>query len=247
MSKKRKVWWWIMALSIPIVWVLWILVSMLFRVVWTAWGELSPLLEVIKSSINWLLWMMSLAWIPLTIIWIVRLSSGWKKEWNDPINKAQQIDHAKEVSANHIVWETTMGSLVSRTFSSKWRINWWWYAFYAFWAYFVCFLIVMLLSAFLWESNIEIISYILLVPYLVVVIIWAMKRFHDMGKKSSNAFLLFVPIYNIIVGLNLLFKWWDKGDNKYWYDVSLTKKSVKVVTILLLLAYIWTMILWEIA
>jgi hypothetical protein len=65
-----------------------------------------------------------------------------------------------------------------------------------------------------------------------------------MWKNWWNMFLLLIPIYNIIVGLNLSFKRWDKEKNNYWIKPKEISKTMKIITVILFVLYIWISFLW---
>jgi uncharacterized membrane protein YhaH (DUF805 family) len=52
----------------------------------------------------------------------------------------------------------------------------------------------------------------------VVIAFQAVKRLHDMGRPGVHYWLLLIPIYNIYLGLLLLFQKGDSGPNQYGPD-----------------------------
>lgn len=51
------------------------------------------------------------------------------------------------------------------------------------------------------------------------------RRFHDLGRPGSGFWLLLIPIYNIILGLTLLFKRGIEGDNEYGPDPLIKRQK----------------------
>lgn len=83
--RKRRLRWRILALNLPIIGIVWLLVSIIFRLLWVvaigaydSWSYWTPLIEVIKSFINRMLWILALLWIPWTVIWIIMLIKNKK-------------------------------------------------------------------------------------------------------------------------------------------------------------------------
>ena len=79
-NKKKRTWWRILALSIPLVMVFWLLVSLVFYILWaittdpTQAVQWATLFSVIQNVINRLLWILGLLSIPGTIIGIILLT-----------------------------------------------------------------------------------------------------------------------------------------------------------------------------
>ena len=78
-NKTKKVWWRILALSIPIIWITWLIVSLIFYIIGVSTGGWSELMFTIKKAINWMLWILCFLSFFLTIRWIVILSRSWSK------------------------------------------------------------------------------------------------------------------------------------------------------------------------
>lgn len=86
-TKKTSNWRWAAVFCLPLIWVLWFIVSIVFWIIWlvqTWWdpiviqaGAPDSLLNTIRGLINWILGICALVWIPLTIIWIVKVAAGW--------------------------------------------------------------------------------------------------------------------------------------------------------------------------
>lgn len=84
-KRKRRLRWRILALNLPIIGLVWLIVSIIFRLLWVvaigaydSWSYWTPLIEVIKSFINRMLWILALLWIPGTVIWIIMLIKNKK-------------------------------------------------------------------------------------------------------------------------------------------------------------------------
>jgi len=143
-----------------------------------------------------------------------------------------------------------LGNVRNALFCSKWRINGWMYLLCISTAYIVYFVFSTIITKILGTNNvwwlISFITIILLTAMLLIIIIinW-IKRFHDIWKSGWNMFWLLIPLYNIIVSLNLLFKRWDKEKNKYWNKPEETSKSMKTTTIILFIVYCGIMFLWK--
>ena len=68
-------------------------------------------------------------------------------------------------------------------------------------------------------------SALVLLPTLGVVLAgaWAaiavtVKRFHDLDRPGWHWFLLFIPLYNIVLGFQLVFQKGTLGPNRYGRD-----------------------------
>jgi uncharacterized membrane protein YhaH (DUF805 family) len=59
---------------------------------------------------------------------------------------------------------------------------------------------------------------VLLIVAAYVSVCISIKRFHDLGKPGIHFLLLFIPLYNIYLGLVLLFKKGETGANAYGED-----------------------------
>lgn len=59
---------------------------------------------------------------------------------------------------------------------------------------------------------------ILYIGYLVLAAFQVVKRFHDLDRPGSHYWLLLIPLYNLYLGVVLLFKRGTEGDNKYGPD-----------------------------
>lgn len=82
-TKKQKITWRFLALSIPLLWFLWFITSFVFYVISLIAEQpigTASLLQVIKNFINYWLWLLWLLAIPATIVWIVLLTSTKEKK-----------------------------------------------------------------------------------------------------------------------------------------------------------------------
>ncbi len=87
-KKKLKRWGWFFILILPLTLLVWIIVSAIFWIiggvaVWaTAWVEYgTSIIEVIRTFINWLLWIFALIGIftmPVGIVFLVKAKKKWK-------------------------------------------------------------------------------------------------------------------------------------------------------------------------
>ena len=72
------------------------------------------------------------------------------------------------------------------------------------------------------EEAIDMISGLIILCNLLLLIIiqsfLVVKRLHDLDLHGSRFWLLFIPFYNVYLGLFLLFKKGTVGPNKYGED-----------------------------
>lgn len=59
---------------------------------------------------------------------------------------------------------------------------------------------------------------ILMIALWIVDILIVIKRFHDLDRPGIHVLFLLIPLYNIYIGLLLLFKKGTEGPNKYGED-----------------------------
>lgn len=64
-------------------------------------------------------------------------------------------------------------------------------------------------------------TYILLIPYLIVIGVAKVKRLHDLDRPGSHYWLQLIPIYGIYLELVMLLKPGTYGTNRY--DLSPTR------------------------
>lgn len=89
-NKTKRVWGRILALSIPIIWIVWLIVSMIFYFITVNGGE-SELIFIVRKAINWILWFLCFLSFFFTIRWIIILckpssKSDWVLHDGDEIN-----------------------------------------------------------------------------------------------------------------------------------------------------------------
>lgn len=81
---------------------------------------------------------------------------------------------------------------------------------------------------------------------IIMDIFVRIKRAHDLWRKWSRLRCLLIPIYNIIVWIQLAFYIWKKEDNIYWKYNG--KKLPKIAYIILTIEFIivfWRNFFWE--
>ena len=65
---------------------------------------------------------------------------------------------------------------------------------------------------------------------MVLTALQAVKRLHDLGRGAGHYFLLWVPIYNIFLSLELLFRKGKETPNQYGDDpTAVTRLDLGVV------------------
>ena len=80
------------------------------------------------------------------------------------------------------------------------------------------------------------------IVYFVLDVISTIKRLHDLNKKGSYFFMLFIPLYNIILGFALLLERGTDGHNNYGQDPrcdesrDVKKQLINYLVIITLLA-----------
>lgn len=80
-NKTKRIWWRILALSIPIVCTIWLILSMIFRLI-NASGWWSEITVTIKNFLNRILWILAVFSLFFTIRWIIILCKSSKKsDW----------------------------------------------------------------------------------------------------------------------------------------------------------------------
>lgn len=65
------------------------------------------------------------------------------------------------------------------------------------------------------DETISIVSFIGGIYYVFITISLGIRRSHDIGKSGSYILWGFIPLVNIAIGINLLFKEGDLGNNTY--------------------------------
>ena len=72
------------------------------------------------------------------------------------------------------------------------------------------------------------------------------KRAHDLWKKWSRLRCLLIPIYNIIVWIQLAFYTWQKEDNSYWkYNGEKLPKIAYLILVIEFIIILWWNTIWE--
>jgi uncharacterized membrane protein YhaH (DUF805 family) len=61
-------------------------------------------------------------------------------------------------------------------------------------------------------------TFIISPAILAIMALQVVKRLHDIGRPGSHYWLLFIPLYNIYLGLVLLFQKGNEGGNQYGPD-----------------------------
>jgi len=90
------------------------------------------------------------------------------------------------------------------------------------------------------------IEIIITILSIIMGIFVRIKRAHDLWRKWSRLRCLLIPIYNIIVWIDLWFYPWKKEDNEYWKHHD--EKLPIIAYIILVIEFIivlWWNIFWE--
>ena len=85
--------------------------------------------------------------------------------------------------------------------------------------------------------------------YTTFDIIATVKRFHDLNKDGTHYFYLLIPIYNLIISLELLFEKGTSGDNNFGAnprlgdgDFKKSKTYINLILFGLLFIVVWKLI-----
>ncbi len=89
-NKTKRIWWRILALSIPIVAIMWFIISIIFYIIGASTWGWSELIFTIQKSINWILWILCILSFFFTIRWIIILSRSNSK--SNLIQDGDEID-----------------------------------------------------------------------------------------------------------------------------------------------------------
>jgi uncharacterized membrane protein YhaH (DUF805 family) len=146
------------------------------------------------------------------------------------------IEKKKKGWLKWLDWENIQKIL----FSPRGRINSRTYIFYF---SLLNILNILILSMFLllFQTKDTILPQVIIgIPFIIPLIIIWIKRFQDVWKNWRNLLFLLVPIYNIIIWLNLLFQKWNNEDNKYWIKPNDISQKMKIITVILFILYIAT-------
>ena len=65
------------------------------------------------------------------------------------------------------------------------------------------------------ESSITALGYLISIPFSVLIAFAAVRRLHDLGRPGTHYWLLLIPLYNIYLGLVLVFQGGNEGENEY--------------------------------
>jgi uncharacterized membrane protein YhaH (DUF805 family) len=96
-----------------------------------------------------------------------------------------------------------------------------------FWAVFGIFVVVIVLSIVLGlvtgssggdANTAQGLGLFISIPAMIIIAFQIVKRLHDLGRPGSHYWLLFIPFYNIYLGLVILLKKGDEGRNEYGPD-----------------------------
>lgn len=106
-NKTKRIWWRLLALSIPIVGITWLVISIIFYIISASTWGWSELMFTVKKSINWILWFLCLLSFFFTIRWIIILcKSDSKSDW--VLHDGDEIDSenvkTSMILANLIKW-----------------------------------------------------------------------------------------------------------------------------------------------
>ena len=72
-----------------------------------------------------------------------------------------------------------------------------------------------------------ILSLFISVPAFLLIAFLTVKRLHDIGKSGWHYWLLLIPLYNIYLGLILLFQKGETGENQYGPDPLMPTTSAQ--------------------
>jgi uncharacterized membrane protein YhaH (DUF805 family) len=110
---------------------------------------------------------------------------------------------------------------LTELFTTQGRANRAWY----FWHILLDDLVIVTVVVLMLALSVILNTPLLLVPLVGVVLagVWAgiaitVKRLHDLGRPGWHWLLLAVPLYNIYLGLVLLFQRGSWGDNQFGPD-----------------------------
>jgi len=130
-------------------------------------------------------------------------------------------------------------------FSPKGRIRRWWFIW-------MCLTIYLSFNIWIWvlfntgldisKENHLLTALLVIFLNVYLMLVNTIKRLHDMEKSGLWAFLIFVPLANIYLGL-LLFLSWSEGQNKYWYpNTTNNKYSFMLLVFLMIILVIFSIL-----
>jgi hypothetical protein len=94
--------------------------------------------------------------------------------------------------------------------------------------------------------SLEIIQILASILLIIMDIFVRIKRAHDLWRKWSRLWCLLIPIYNIIVWLQLSFYVWKKEDNEYWkYNGEKLPSIAYIILIVEFIIVIWRNFIWD--
>lgn len=94
--------------------------------------------------------------------------------------------------------------------------------------------------------SLEIIQILVSILLIIMDIFVRIKRAHDLWRKWSRLLCLLIPIYNIIVWIQLSFYVWKKEDNEYWkYTWEKLPTVAYVILIVEFIIVLWRNIIWD--
>ena len=156
-NKTKRIWWRILALSIPIVAITWLIISIIFYIIGASTWGWSELMLTIKKSINWILWILCFLSFFFTIRWIIILSrSSSKSNW--------LIQDWDDIDSENVKSSMKIGKI------TKWFMLW-----------YIIRTIIVFILAFIWESVPEWLEILLNVIFtvwaIVSQIVWWLKTY----------------------------------------------------------------------
>lgn len=82
--------------------------------------------------------------------------------------------------------------------------------------------------------------------FIIMDIFVRIKRAHDLWRKWSRLRCLLIPIYNIIVWIQLAFYTWKKEENEYWkYNGEKLPIIAYIILFIELVIVIWWNTIWQ--
>lgn len=94
--------------------------------------------------------------------------------------------------------------------------------------------------------SLEIIQILISILLIIMDIFVRIKRAHDLWRKWSRLLCLLIPIYNIIVWIQLSFYVWKKEDNEYWkYNWEKLPTIAYIILIVEFIIVLWRNIIWD--
>ena len=139
-------------------------------------------------------------------------------------------------SWTYSLWLDIIGILIWILCSFLIREIRWWYN--DFWNYSIN-------QKILWYS-LDVIQILASILLIIMDIFVRIKRAHDLWRKWSRLRCLLIPIYNIIVWIQLGFYTWKKEENKYWkYNGEKLPKLAYLILVIEFIIVLWRNTIWE--